>query len=170
MKRGVEIVDLSSKNIEMCWKATELQDIFKCTTKYTGMHTGHFIAWKYKDDPEHYMHSSVLEVGIEYDWQRKCLFTPGTGHGSHLPENYQVLDYDWAWIPRLDQLFDMLSGTSISKIDRLYKFGTGTEISHSVNNTQPFKIFPSSEQLALALVMYENYQKVWCKSWINFKK
>ena len=165
-------MDLTPENIALCRQAKELQNIFKNTTDYVGLHSGHFIVWQYKDDPELYEHISVLETGIEYDWHNKCLFTPGIGHGSHLPENYTKLNYDWAWIPRLDQLLEMLSGGFMAKVARLLYFGSGTEMFTNVSlnnyNGLPSSVFRSPEQVAIGLVMYENYNKVWMDhKWVN---
>lgn len=158
-------MDLTPKNIVLCRQAQELQDIFKYTNKYAGAHTGHYIVWQYKNDPEHYEHVSILEVGIEYDRVHKCLFAPGTGPGSHMPENYQILDYDWAWIPRLDQLFGLMSGGFMAKVAKLFSFGSGTDIyrDFSIKNYEglPTNVFCSTEQVAIGLVMHENYNKVW---------
>lgn len=161
-------MDLTPENIVLCRQAQNIQDLFRNSIKYAGTYTGHYIVWQYKDDPDHYEHISILGEEIEYDRVHKCLFAPGIGHGSHMPENYQILDYDWAWIPRLDQLFDILSGTFMAKIGRLYHFGAGAEISYGIHDIPPLKVFPSPEQLALGLVMYENHNKVWNKTdWIN---
>lgn len=171
-------MDLTPKNIVLCRQAKELQDLFRNSIKYAGTYTGHYIVWQYKDDPEHYEHISILGEGIEYDRVHKCLFTPGIGHGSHLPENYQVLDYDWAWIPRLDQLFDLMSGGFMAKIAKLFNFGAGISGTDTYFNIclekykgLPSNIFRSAEQVAIALLMYENYNMVWDETeWIYLQR
>lgn len=165
-------MDLKPENIVLCRQAQELQDLFRNGFKYAGIHTGHYIVWKYKDEPEQYEHISILGQGFEYDRVHKCLFTPGIGHGSHVPENYQVLDYDWAWIPRLDQLLDMLSGGFMSKLFKVFSFGSGSDIyrDFSLDNYKglPTNVFHSPEQVAIGLVMHENYNKVWDKNkWVK---
>ncbi|MCK4665947.1 hypothetical protein KAU33_04315 [Candidatus Dependentiae bacterium] len=158
-------MDLTPKNIVLCRQAKELQDLFRNSIKYAGTYTGHYIVWQYKDDLDHYEHISILGEGIEYDRVHKCLFAPGIGHGSHMPENYQILDYDWAWIPRLDQLFGLMSGGFMAKIAKLFNFGSGIDTYFDVclKNYRglPTNDFHSTEQVAIGLVMLENYEKVW---------
>ena len=163
-------MDETAEYILMCREALPIQEAFRTDRKYVGFHTGHFIAWGYKDDPDQHIHISVLGKDIEYDWQRDCLFQPGKGHGSHTPEKYKVLsEYKWIWIPRLDQLLDMIEGMYNSKISRLYFFCFGFSEFKSVYRTSPLFTFKSPEQVALGLVMYDNYKMVWDENkWIDF--
>jgi len=164
-------MDDTPENILMCRQAQPIQELFRTNQDYCRFNAGHFIVWGYKDDPDQHIYTTTLGGDIEYDREANCLFRPGVGRGSHLPENYQKLDYDWAWIPRLDQLLDMVSGMRNSKISRLYFFCFGFSEFKNAYEISPLFTFKSPEQIALALVMYDNHNKVWNgNKWLKFIK
>ena len=165
-------MDKTAEYIFMCRQALQIQEAFKTDKKYFTSHNGHFISWRYKDEPDNYEYVEVLGKKLEYDWQRDFIFTPGIGRGSHLKENYrEMTNYDWVWLPRLDQLIDMLSGNYNSKFTRLHLFCYGTGTLNGIYEAPPLFTFESPEQLALGLVMYDNYNKVWDdNNWIDFIK
>lgn len=68
----------------------------------------------------------------------------------------------WLWLPRQDQLQEMVGGTSPWLISKIYAF-TNRIYSEKIN------IYTfSMEQLWLAFVMKEKYSKVWNgKDWIK---
>ena len=64
----------------------------------------------------------------------------------------------WIWLPRQDQLQEMVEGTHIEKFGRVYR---------AVENME---LYPSGsmEQLWLAFVMREKWQKIWVNNdWIK---
>lgn len=156
----------------MCREAQPIQELFRTNQDYYRFNAGHFITYRYKDDPDRRDHTTVLGEFIEYDREANCLFQPGKGLGSHTPEKYKaLLDYDWAWIPRLDQLLDMVEGMYNSRISRLYFFCFGFSEFKNIYKVSPPFTFKSLEQIALGLVMYDNYNKVWDENkWIDFKQ
>ena len=162
----------TAEYIFMCRQALPIQKAFKTETKYYDSHSGHFISWRYKDEPDNYEYVEVLGKKLEFDWQRDCLFTPGIGRGSHLKENYrEMTNYDWVWLPRLDQLLDMVSANYNSKFNRPHSFCYGLGDFKGIYEVSPLLIFKSPEQLALGLVMYDNHNKVWNNNdWKNFEK
>ena len=165
-------MDDTPENILMCRQEQPIQELFRTNQDYCRFNAGHFIAWGYKDDPDQHIHTTVLGEYIEYDREANCLFQPGIGRGSHTPKKYKVLDnYDWAWIPRLDQLLDMVGGMYNSKISRLYFFCFGFSEFKNIYRTSPLFTFKSPEQIALGLVMYDNYKLVWDENdWIDFEE
>jgi len=155
-------MDKTIEFIEMSRKAQELQDLFRTDIRFDQFHNGYFISWRYKTDSEAQEHVVVLGDHIEFDREAGCLFVPGIGLGSHTPEKYRALnDYEWVWVPRLDNLFDLLSGGYMSKAILIHFFAFGRDVYQGLYPETPSEIFKSIEQIVLGLVMYENYKKVW---------
>ena len=165
-------MDNTPENILMCRQAQPIQKLFRTNQDYCRFNVGHVITYRYKDDRHRHDYTSILGEDIEFDREANCLFQPGRGCGSHTPAKYKVLsEYDWAWIPRLDQLLDMVGGMYNSKISRLYFFCFGFSEFKSIYRTSPLFTFKSPEQIALGLVMYDNYKLVWDENkWIDFIK
>jgi len=71
------------------------------------------------------------------------------------------------WLPRQDQLQEMLDGEHWEKICKLYTFGNSRQNDTIYLNSDKFNTL---EQLWLAFVMHEKYQKKWSseeQKWIK---
>lgn len=163
-------MDETIEFIEMSRKAYELQKLFITDPTYAKLHGGYFISWTYRTDHKAKEHVVVLGKFFELDRERGCLFIPGEGRGSHLASNYHAQnDVDWVWVPRLDNLFDLLPGGYMSRAILMHFFAFGRDEYEGLYTKPPSEIFKSIEQIVIGLVMYENYKKVWDGTdWIEF--
>ena len=155
-------MDNSDEYVEMSRKAHELQELFITDPAYTELHGGYFVSWTYKADLNPQEHVVVLGNFFELDREKGYLFIPGEGRGAHLPSKYHAQDdIDWVWVPRLDNLFDLLPGGYMSRTILMHFFTFGRDDYEGIYTKPPSEIFNSMEQIIIGLVMYENYKKVW---------
>ena len=79
-----------------------------------------------------------------------------------------------AWIPRQDQLQDMVKGKVMNKLRKFFEFVNSSTILFHVNYLDDtLEQFTSMEQLWLSYVMKENYNKIWDsekQDWIKQNK
>lgn len=144
-------MDVSNNYITMCDMAQEIQDGYKPSA-------GDFAVRACE-----YGHYTIGLVSWNYsEWCLWWSLLDGTDgiilRGSNSQERY--LDR-LIWIPRQDQLQDMITGdlygwpvSGIDNIDRLEFFN---DFARDLNNSRTM----SMEQLWLAFVMKEKYGKVW---------
>ncbi len=72
---------------------------------------------------------------------------------------------DLIWLPRQDQLFDMMRGGNTK--DKLYYFHYWVINEIYGNDDAPTDIFHTLEQLYIVYIMQENYGKIWINNkWI----
>ena len=155
-------MDKSAEYVAMSRTSQELQELFRTDPIYTELHGGYFVSWTYKANLNPQEHVVVLGKFFELDREKDCLFVPGLGRGSHLDSNYHAQDdKDWVWVPRLDNLFDLLPGGYMSRAILMHFFAFGRDDYEGIYTKPPSEIFKSIEQIILGLVMYENYKKMW---------
>lgn len=98
-------MDTSKEYIAMCREAKEIQEAFK-NEKYRVSGQGHQIAWRYREEDRYYF--EILERRMDINPREWILFYPGEGFGSHTPEKYRKFEGEWLWLPRQDQLQEMI--------------------------------------------------------------
>lgn len=138
-------MDTSETYIKMCEKAEEIQAIADEHWDEFSMSCWH--------SPNH-----VQCKGHFSDWHMAYKYCPVCGKALKITPEYsfchRFLDDDTTWLPRQDQLQEMVIGkvemwtTAITGLHNLAKFAETIE-------------FGSMEQLWLAFVMKEKYSKVW---------
>jgi len=155
-------MDTSKEYIEMCEKAVDIQELYgKSIKKEISESYGDFICEKGKI----YVINEHSAVNIIKTW---VLSTTINLKG--LPESKRdLVGITYIWLPRQDQLQDMVFNTFINdKTRTLYTILICLE-NFEVEN----KIFSenwSMEQLWLAFVMQEKYNKKWNgKDWVKCK-
>jgi hypothetical protein len=147
-------MDTSEKYIEMCSKATEIQELRKVDKSYN---EGDFLA------------ESKYCVSVAYSYPSSLEYAEdGFMDQIEQRESHEI------WLPRQDQLQEMVG------IDKKYSFNRVIENFYKfAESTYPFMdecgwksegdIHHSFEQLWLAFVMKENFEKEWNedkKDWI----
>ena len=70
-------------------------------------------------------------------------------------------DLLFIWLPRQDQLQDILEYSVVDLVYDFYEFCHGLDIFYDDKGKGEFNNFKSMEQLWLAFVMYEKYVKYW---------
>jgi len=118
---------------------------------------------------------------IQKDWKpKRGDFTNGNLIVKDSPNGYECIfeleEYAYPfhkdnsiYLPRQDQLQDMVNDILLRKIQRFYMFARSLEFDGNV--TKYSFSFNSIEQLWLAFVMKERFGKVWNNnSWISFNK
>jgi len=136
-------MDTSKEYIKMCEKAEEVQKMRKFISGeyFYGVwktHCGDIVS----ETPEVYI----------FDYCEDCWYTI-------YPENYDEGDenkYDAIWLPRQAQLQEMVGGTSYYKVSAIYELCNRISSHNDVNAGKC-----SMEQLWLAFVMKEKYNKIW---------
>jgi hypothetical protein len=131
-------MDISEKYIEMCRQAIEIQNL-----------------WKRDDGDFAYTDGDLdsYSKGTRIIWHYKM------AHGG-----YHNWDYNWympegcIWLPRQDQLQDMVMPEfEVYGCDAIEHFMDVFHGFQEENNP----LFDSMEELTLAFVMHQNYQKKW---------
>jgi len=139
-------MDTSKTYIKMCKKAQEIQDVW-CPEPYD-------VAKENKWLGDFYMQQAVDNWGDEshYYWVVEVYFA------QHVNKNSGVV-----WLPRQDQLQEMVKTRHITRlVEALGKFTINCESCWQGNITI------SMEQLWLAFVMKEKYNKTWNgEDWVN---
>ena len=125
-------MDTSKEYIKMCEKAKEVQK-----------------EWKTPGDNDCYIYT---------DEPIKVWFFP-----SDLRGRVSIGEWKLIWIPRQDQLQEMVIGESNDFIGLLSKAFCWTKEYKTINNIAVYYTskFNSMEQLWLAFVMEEKYNKIW---------
>ncbi len=136
-------MDVSQEYIKMCLKATEIQDLadkycdeFSLACWYAPNHVrcrGHFEDWHMK-----YKYCPVC--------RRKLEITPEHSICRRLNGDRNI------WLPRQDQLQEMIDGTSYEQLAKLRDFILRLPLGID---------FLKWEQLWLAFVMYRKFKKKW---------
>ena len=128
-------MDLTEKNIMMCDKALPIQAL-----------------WKFEKG-DYFTTIQQVKVGLGVGLvDDKWLEDP------HAQKKIDIGNMaPWIWVPRLDQLFDMIIGNYKQVFSELHCFSLQTNA------------FDSKEQVTLGLVMIENYNKIWSdEDWIDY--
>ncbi len=72
------------------------------------------------------------------------------------------------WLPRQDQLQGIYIGNNEDTLDRMFSLCNSFTDKSYISHWKPWHFFTSMEQLWLAFVMREKYNKVWDgKDWIK---
>jgi len=150
-------MDKTKTNIKMCQKAKKIQeewhpqvgDIFAESTVSAGYH--------YESFP-YYIHSIYARTDC-YDAPLIFLLAGADCPSSNLLYGIEFEKTEKAiWLPRQDQLQEMIKGTHLKKLGRVYRAVVNMELYPS----------DSMEQLWLVFVMKEKYGKVWNgKDWVK---
>jgi len=129
-------MDSTIENIIMCKKALPIQALWK-------FKKGDFFTTIQQAEKDIKM-CLVEDFWLEDDYAQEMI------------KSGESLGY-WVWIPRLDQLLDMIIGNYKQVFSELHRFSLQTNV------------FASKEQAALGLVMIENYNKIWSDDdWIEY--
>lgn len=92
-------------------------------------------------------------------------------NGAYVVSDIDQGDNICVWLPRQDQLQDMLNRSVIEKLIKFNDFMyPPLSIIKPELSEEKLKTFPSFEQLWLRFVMKEKYNKIWdinCKNWEN---
>jgi hypothetical protein len=139
-------MDTSKEYIEMCKQAEEIQILHREIAHQNTM------KWKRGDFWTDLLHRKVFVVPDYYDaW-------------SDEPE-YLHHPSECVWLPRQDQLQEMVGGFDAGWVDWFH--WRNTVYPHMQNPFSKEWRFTSYEQCWLAFVMKENYKKVWNgKEWV----
>jgi len=138
-------MDTSKEYIEMCKKAEEIQELWNPSIGDWYFGRGHY----YEIIP-HFKNEFEVFILCDYDSE---------GGHFHLEPNHIDKSIE-IWLPRQDQLQEMVGGTSLWKIVSIHRH------CHLIDTHVP-SASSSMEQLWLAFVMKEKYDKTWDgKDWI----
>jgi len=135
-------MDTSPKYIKMCKKAIEMQ-------KQWEPDVADFVMGEYE---------STITI-----WQT----VQGISHGSLKPLFTNAGKLAWylksemIWLPRQDQLQEIVGGHPTSFLSKLGKFMYREHDASNPNNLEIWNKFNSMEQLWLAFVMKKKYNKEW---------
>lgn len=92
-----------------------------------------------------------LEIGLDYGCQPACCEDP---YGCRK-------ECKWVWLPRQDQLQEMVGLDIIALCRDFRDFAFNNYADATTDDIDPVCTFTSMEQLWLAFVMKEKYNKVW---------
>ena len=138
-------MDNSKEYIKMCEKAEEIQEFKSEDENWV---RGDYFS---KSGTMHIKRSDPFELHKEYEYPVRIFLEDMYGN--------KIIDNDYIWLPRQDQLqgivIDRYKAYPTNLVGMLLEFHFFTE------ETEQQDKFVSMEQLWLAFVMKEKYQKTW---------
>ena len=140
-------MDTSKEYIKMCEKAVEIQKLrIKQRGDYLIRPPSLFI--QSSVDPRDYSQLYIKNLGVADD--------------------IEIMKLDEVWLPRQDQLQDMIEAKSYTGVLCFFNIFIKTKYDKGSTLHNPQFHFGSMEQLWLAFVMKEKYQKVWDgENWVK---
>jgi hypothetical protein len=117
------------------------------------------------DTSKEYIMMCRMAEEIQSEGRKKGIFTSKHDFFKYVSEGCSNIS---VWLPRQDQLEEMLNGESWEKIGKLYAFGNSRQNDAIHLNSDKFNTL---EKLWLAFVMQKKYKKKWLseeQKWISF--
>lgn len=146
-------MDTSEEYIKMCEKATEIQ-------KQWVPQMGDFFQGRWADNTTH-----IHCVNYGYKLDGDGFFVAMTGREPDMNyEYYTYPQYNCVWLPRQDQLQEIMNIEYDMLVYEFVEYLCGDTGGHGGNrfaDEHVYGKFNSYEQLWLAFVMEEKYNKVW---------
>ncbi len=145
-------MDTSKEYIELCKQATEIQEL-----------------WQYEDGD--YFQTRFEKSDGDYFKGRTIVTCLCVAHNIKDSYGDTYVNEDapkgkYIWLPRQDQLQEMLTFDARSYLALIKDFAYANALNFT--SLRNISVFSSMEQLWLAFVMYEKYQKKWNgKDWFK---